>query len=85
MNLVAMLSLRGLSQPVAPFPEITSADGTGVYVTVVFVRIEPLLTAGQMANTVEIAYRVVWDEEHTLGARFDHGAFVGLNGSILQE
>ena len=36
--------------------------------------------AGQ--ETVEIAYRVVWDEEHTLGARFQDWALVELNGSV---
>ena len=56
-------------QHVRPFPEITNSDATWLYFTVVFVLTEPLLTAGQMVNTIEVGYRVSWDEEHTLGAR----------------
>lgn len=33
----------------------------------------------------EVALAATWDEEHTLGARFDGAAFVELNGSILAE
>ena len=33
----------------------------------------------------EVALAATWDEEHTLGARFDRNAFVDLNGSILPE
>jgi hypothetical protein len=33
----------------------------------------------------EIALAVTWDEEHTLGARFEGPAFAELNGSILPE
>ena len=32
---------------------------------------------------VEIGYRVVWDEEHTVGARLWHGQLVELCGSVL--
>jgi hypothetical protein len=34
--------------------------------------------------TVEIGYRVAWDEEHTLGARFRDGQLVELSGSVLR-
>jgi len=30
----------------------------------------------------EVAYRVPWDEEHTLGARLAGGALVELCGSV---
>lgn len=33
--------------------------------------------------TIELAYEVTWDEEHTLGAVIVEGKFVELNGSIL--
>lgn len=33
--------------------------------------------------TIEIAYAVDWDEEHTPGARIQHGKLAELNGSIL--
>lgn len=35
--------------------------------------------------TSEVALAAVWDEEHTLGARFHGPAFVELDGSILPE
>jgi hypothetical protein len=34
--------------------------------------------------TVEIGYRVPWDEEHTLGARLRQGRLVELCGSVLE-
>lgn len=45
-----------------------------------FVQVTPL----DGVLTVEIGYRVAWDEEHTLGARFREGRFLELNGSVLQ-
>jgi hypothetical protein len=44
-----------------------------------FVQVTPL--GGEL--TVEIGYRVAWDEEHTLGARFREGQFLELCGSVL--
>lgn len=49
------------------------------YVKLIGVLIEPL--AG--TPTVEIAYQVDWDDEHTLGARIQNGKLLELNGSIL--
>jgi hypothetical protein len=43
------------------------------------VLIEPM----RRVDTVEIAYRTAWDEEHTVGARFQDWAFVELNGSVI--
>ena len=34
-------------------------------------------------QTVELGYRVDWDEEHTLGARIRGGALIELCGSVL--
>ncbi len=34
--------------------------------------------------TIELGYRVAWDEEHTLGARLRDGQLVELNGSVLE-
>jgi hypothetical protein len=69
-------------QHVRPFPEIINSDATWLYVKVAFVRIEPLLTAGQMVNTVEVAYTLAWDEEHTVGARIQDWYLVELCGSV---
>jgi hypothetical protein len=44
-----------------------------------FVQVTPL--SGVL--TVEIGYRVGWDEEHTLGARFRSGQLLELCGSVL--
>jgi hypothetical protein len=35
-------------------------------------------------NEIQVAMRVAWDEEHTLGAMIRDGRLVGLNGSILE-
>jgi hypothetical protein len=69
-------------QHVVPFPEIGGPDAIWAYVAVASVRIEPLLTAGQMVDTVEVAYEVVWDDEHTLGARIQEWHLVELCGSV---
>ena len=42
----------------------------------------PLLTTGQMVDTIEVAYKVEWDEEHTLGARIQEWRLVELSGSV---
>ena len=44
-----------------------------------FVQVTPL--SGVL--TVEIGYRVAWDEEHMLGARLRDGRLVELCGSVL--
>ena len=62
-----------------PCPDIKDADSVWEYVTPAHVRIEPL----HSIPTVEIAFTVVWDEEHTLGARFQNWRFIGLNGSVI--
>jgi hypothetical protein len=50
-----------------------------MYTTIDFVQVSPL--DGHL--TVEIACRVAWDDEHTLGARLRDGQLIGLNGSVL--
>ena len=49
------------------------------HTAVEFVQVTPL--SGQL--TVEIGYRVAWDEEHTLGARLRDGRLIELCGSVL--
>jgi hypothetical protein len=60
-------------------PRLDRSDQVWLHVTLVRVLIEPL---GRI-DTVEIAYRTTWDEEHTLGARFQNWALVELNGSVI--
>ena len=69
-------------QHVKPFPKIASSEAIWPYVKIALVRIEPLLTAGQMVDTIEVAYKVEWDEEHTLGARIQEWRLVELSGSV---
>ena len=35
-------------------------------------------------NEIQVAIRVAWDEEHTLGALIRDASLAGLNGSILE-
>jgi hypothetical protein len=65
--------------PLTPLPEIDVPSAVWRHANVEFVQVGPL--DGQL--TVEIGYRVEWDEEHTLGARFRGGKLVELCGSVL--
>jgi hypothetical protein len=60
-------------------PTVNVPEDVWPHVTPVHVLIERM--AGR--ETVEIAYRAAWDEEHTLGARFQDWSLVELNGSVL--
>ena len=60
-------------------PGIAAPSSLWPYTTMEFVQVGPL----DGVLTVEIGYRVAWDEEHTLGARFRHGKLLELCGSVL--
>jgi hypothetical protein len=62
----------------SPCPKVESPDTVWPYVTPAHVLVEPL----QGVPTVEIAFRVAWDVEHTVGARFQNWQFIELNGSV---
>ena len=68
-----------LEPPPGGLPRIAQPSEVWPHVTVEFVRVEPI--GG--AFVVEVGYRVAWDEEHTLGARFRDGRLRELNGSVL--
>lgn len=68
-----------LAAPEGGLPKIDSPDDVWPHVTLVFAAVTPL--AGVL--TTELGYTTAWDEEHTLGARFQSGEFVGLCGSVL--
>jgi len=59
-------------------PVLTQPEQVRPYVIPVRVLIE----AVGGVDTVEIAYRAAWDDEHTLGARIQGWRLVGLNGSV---
>ena len=71
-----------LLRDIKPFPKIEGSEAIWQHVAIAFVRVEPLLTAGQMVDTVEVAYRVEWDDEHTLGARIQEWRLMELCGSV---
>jgi hypothetical protein len=62
----------------SPCPSVPNPEAVWQYTTPVHVLIEP---QGSILK-VEIAFRVAWDEEHTVGARFRDWRFVELNGSV---
>lgn len=68
-----------LEPPEAGLPRVTRPEEVWPYTSVEFVAVIPL----DGEPTVEIGYRVAWDEEHTLGARLRNGRLIELNGSVL--
>ena len=65
--------------PESGLPAIDGPGAVWSHATAEFVQVTPL--SGQL--TVEIGYRVAWDDEHTLGARLREGQLVELCGSVL--
>ncbi len=61
------------------FPRLSAPAEVWPHTAIEFVQVTPL----DGALAVEIGYRVAWDEEHTLGARFRAGEFLELCGSVL--
>jgi hypothetical protein len=65
--------------PEGGLPAIAGPGDVWTHASVEFVHVHPL----ERRLTVEIGYRVAWDEEHTLGALVRDGQVIGLNGSVL--
>lgn len=63
----------------ADVPRIEGPPGVWPHAVAEFVHVAPI----DGTLTAEVGYRVAWDEEHTLGARFREGRFVELSGSVL--
>jgi hypothetical protein len=76
---------RALFEHYEPYAEVlamgiaTPAE-VWAHVTFEFVSVTPL----SHALTVEFGLTTAWDEEHTLGARFQDGRFLELCGSVLR-
>lgn len=68
-----------ISPPQEALPRVTKPDEVWPHTSVEFVAV--LSLDGEL--TVEIGYRVAWDEEHTLGARLRSGRLIELSGSVL--
>lgn len=73
------LAAGELPPPREVFPRIASPNQVWPHVSLVFVSVAPL----DGALTTEFGYTTGWDEEHTLGARFQSGNFIELCGSVL--
>jgi len=67
--------------PSPPLPAVGQPGDIWASVQVLSASVTPL--SGKL--TSEVALAAAWDDEHTLGARFEGAAFVELNGSILRE
>jgi hypothetical protein len=61
------------------FLNITAANQVWAHVSLVFVSVTPL----DGTLTTEFGLTTGWDEEHTLGARFQSGKLLELCGSVL--
>lgn len=61
-----------------PLPALAAPDDVWPHVTLCFVAVYPL--GGVL--TTELGYTVAWDEEHTLGVRFQGDRFVEVCGSV---
>jgi hypothetical protein len=68
-----------LEPPSPPLPAIARASDVWRFVTLQSASVTPI--GGKLV--AEVALSAAWDEEHTLGARFEGARFVELNGSIL--
>src|SRR5262245_33842779 len=68
-----------LPSPSEALPRIAAPGDVWSHVSLVFVSVTPL--SGLL--TTELGYTTAWDEEHTLGARFQSGKFIELCGSVL--
>ncbi len=61
-------------------PSITSPADVWPHVSLQYISVTPL--GGTL--TTELGYSTAWDEEHTLGARFQGSTFIELCGSVLR-
>ena len=69
-----------LPSPREALPRIVTPGDVWSHVSLLFVSVTPL--GGVL--TTELGYTTAWDDEHTLGARFQSGRFIELCGSVLR-
>lgn len=70
----------GRDAGVEGIPALASRGEIWPHVTLSSVEIQP----SNHQDEIQVALRVPWDEEHTLGALVRDGQLIGLNGSILE-
>ncbi len=63
-----------------PLPAISGASDVWALISWVYAAVIPL--GGDLVT--ELGLTVPWDEEHTLGLRFEAGKLVELNGSVVE-
>jgi len=68
-----------LPSPGEALPRIAAPGDVWSHASLVFVSVTSL----RGLLTTELGYITAWDDEHTLGARFQSGKFVELCGSVL--
>jgi len=71
----------GTLEQTESFPDIQSEADVWQYVSVAHILIEPV----ERVPTIEIGYRVGWDEEHTVGARIRDWKLANFNGSVRRR
>lgn len=59
-------------------PNVSGPEEVWSHLTPAHVLVEPL----EGMPTVEVAFKVAWDIEHTVAARFQNWQFIELNGSV---
>ena len=69
-----------LPSPSEAVPRIAAPGDVWSHVSLAFVSVTP--SSGLL--TTELGYTTDWDDEHTLGARFQSGRFIELCGSVLR-
>lgn len=65
-----------------PFPVVSTPDEILPHTSIEYVFIGPIHGAPGKGPIVEIAYRVTWDEEHTVGVRFQEWRLFEVCGSV---
>ena len=71
-----------MEEGVESFPNLTNADDILSHTAIDFIFIGPLQGAPGKGPIVEVAYRVAWDEEHTVGVRFQDWQVFEVCGSV---
>lgn len=62
----------------SPCPNIRSPEAVWPFITPAHVLVEPV----EGIPTIEVAFKVAWDIEHSVAVRFRNWQFIELNGSV---
>lgn len=65
-----------------PFPLLANAEEILPHTAIDFIFIGPIQGSPGKGPIVELAYRVAWDEEHTVGVRFQDWQVFEVCGSV---